>query len=122
MPATRWNWNNRDKKFDLINLFLKVQKLLNMKFERSDTSIDKIGAISGIMPKYLVKKTYIPKLIKTPEKPTIEYFTKSLCVRKPNLGIFQINSSWSAAGQPCMYYVFDWTADGDVYIIVNQIN
>ena len=72
---------------------MKVQKLLNMKFERSDTSIDKIGAISGIMPKYLVKKTYTPKLIKTPEKPTIEYFTKSLCVRKPNLGIFQINSS-----------------------------
>ena len=43
-----------------------------------EISIDKIGAISGAIPMYRVKKIYVPRLIITPEKPTIEYLIKSL--------------------------------------------
>ena len=61
-----------------------------------EISIDKIGAISGAIPMYRVKKIYVPRLIITPEKPTIEYLIKSLWLWNPSLGIFQINSTWSA--------------------------
>ena len=54
-PATKWNCINREKKgFGF--LVLKVQKLLNIKFEISDVSIEISGAISSAIPKYLVKK------------------------------------------------------------------
>ena len=72
MPATRWNCNKRDKTPVRIDLRLKVQKLLNQKFESRDASIDKSGATSCAIPKYRVRKTYPPKLISTPENPSFD--------------------------------------------------
>ena len=48
-PATKWNCIKRDRKGEGF-LFLKVQKLLNKKFEISDASIEISGATSSAIP------------------------------------------------------------------------